>query len=880
MAEDDFNSADLEDQMAAMLGPQLDPLAGEGGGDEGRRMAAYWIDQIHNVKSDREHSRWFKRGEKIEKRYRDERNFEEDGQNAKVGGRKYNALWSNIQVLLPALYGRCPLPVAERKFKDQDPAGRSAAQMLERALRNEIEICGYHESMNQAVQDYLLPGRGTLWVRYEPEFGESVSVPPDDSMDLRDAQGQIDEDDNPEFIDMQVEEGELSQDEAQDDKLLETGSRIIRESTPVDYINWKDFFTFPIKARVWPEVVAVCKRVYMTRDQLVKRFGPEIGKSVPLLPDERFDGRRGNVPVTRDAEDKAHVYEIWCKTDTEVYWVAEGYEYLLDRQDDPLRLSGFFPVPRPLYANPTTGTLVPVPDYIQYQDQAIQIDELTGRIAMLAKACKVAGVYNAAARDIRRVFEESLENELIPVQDWAAFAKDGAGVAGNISFVPLKEVMGVLQELMLIKNKQIEEMDRLTGINDIMRGTSDARETLGGVRLKSNNTGTRLTYRQNEIARFAKDTLCIMAEIMCRHFSPRSLIETSGALYAEGLGPSSMPTLVDMQSMAPPPQQPPMLPAPAPPSGAVAGPPGVPPPSPGGPPLMGPPSMPMGAPGGQPPMGGWQMPTPIGGATPGMAGGLPPQLQQLQQQLDAIQRIVSAIQLLRNERLRGFRVDIEVDSTIYGDSAQEKKDRIEFLQMTTQYLQTAGAMAAEFPDIAPLLGKMLQFGVRGFKVGRDLEVAISEFVEASPELIAKMKAQKQQQQQNPAEAAKAQATIAAAQVDLENTKMKGAMDMQAHQAELERQDMEAKSEAFNAMLESERKRQDQMMLQMETYAKQMESNAQLLQTLLTLQQTRHDGQQQMQRQAVEKMQPMMPTHHQDKSGASNATSVQTKPPPQ
>ena len=264
--------------------------------------------------------------------------------------------------------------------------------------------------------------------------------------------------------------------------------------------------------------------------------------------------------------------EIWSLPDKAVYWVAEGYEYLCDRKDDPLQLENFFPCPRPLYANATTGTLIPVPDYIEYQDQAIQIDELTQRTAMLAKACKVAGVYNAAAKDIQRLLQESVENELIPVDDWAAFADKG-GVAGNISLLPLKEIIGVLNELMQIKEKTVQEMDRLTGITDIMRGTTDARETLGGQRLKTNSAGTRLTRRQNEVARFARDTLRIMADIMAQHFSPQSLIEVSGALYEEGLGDIDMPSLTSLQS----PQQ--IAPqATTPPTNAGPGPASMPPP--------------------------------------------------------------------------------------------------------------------------------------------------------------------------------------------------------------------------------------------------------------------------------------------------------------
>jgi hypothetical protein len=114
---------------------------------------------------------------------------------------------------------------------------------------------------------------------------------------------------------------------------------------------------------------------------------------------------------------------------------------------------------------------LPVADYIEYQDQATQIDELSQRIAMLTRACKVAGVYSSSAKGVQRLLNESVENELIPVDDWAAFAEKG-GIAGQISFLPLKEIIGVLNELMMLKGKQIEEMDRLTGINDLMRGTT------------------------------------------------------------------------------------------------------------------------------------------------------------------------------------------------------------------------------------------------------------------------------------------------------------------------------------------------------------------------------------------------------------------------
>src|SRR5262249_34597262 len=79
-----------------------------------RRMAMYWKREIEA--SDEENSRWHKRGETIIKRFRDERD-----RSTEEGQRRINALWAWYSILRPAIYGRCPNAVAERRFLDRDP---------------------------------------------------------------------------------------------------------------------------------------------------------------------------------------------------------------------------------------------------------------------------------------------------------------------------------------------------------------------------------------------------------------------------------------------------------------------------------------------------------------------------------------------------------------------------------------------------------------------------------------------------------------------------------------------------------------------------------------------------------------------------------------
>jgi hypothetical protein len=854
--------------MAVDLDPIADPEADQATRDRSGRLANYWKEAIDEYKDG--NRKFVKRANRIEQRYRDERTrVDEESQ------RRYNLLWSNTQVMFPAIYGKMPTPIAERRFKDKDPVGRQAAQMLERGLRNEVEVNGLHDSISRAVMDYLLPGKGVVWIRYEPEIEEGVSIPIEDEMDMRDTQGQIvpqgDEDDDKKDASPETEADDEDREDPStvesEEKLRNTGDRIERESAPVDYVPWGDFLTFPVRARLWSEVVAVGKRIHMSRDQMKRRFGDVVGKKIPLQGEGRTDRRQTETLVHEDDEDKkGEVYEIWNRTDEKVYWVADGYDFLCDMKDDPLKLEKFFPVPQPLFANATNTTLIPVPFYIQYQDQAIQVDELTQRISMLSKACKVAGLYDASNKNIQRLFDESVENELIPVDNWAAFAEKG-GVSGQMSFIPLKEIIGVINELAGIKEKVLAEADRLTGITDVMRGTTDARETMGGQRLKTNAGGTRISALQNEVARFCRDTVRLVAEVMSTHFSPQSLIEVSGALYEEGLGSPDMPPLSMFGpggapqsapgAAAPPPGMPGQPPAPQgalPPPGIANRPPGAPsvpmgtppqtgavPPQTGGAPPPGQNVVPFqrpGLPAVQQPQG--MQPPAQRPQVPGMPTP-PPLPPEAMAKMEGLKRIAAAIGLLRDEKLRGFRVDIEVDSTVFADAAQEKQDRIEFIESTTKYLQTALAMSAQVPEITPLLGKLLQFGVRGFRVGRDLESAIEDFCDEAEQMAKKRAAQMQQQQGQPnPEQVKAQAAMATAQSDLQQAKIKSQSDLQQTQvksqadsqqaqAEVQRQQVEAQAEAANSQAEMQRTMMDMKMRAMEQEIEKYKLQVQVMQ---------------------------------------------------
>lgn len=91
-----------------------------------------------------------------------------------------------------------------------------------------------------------------------------------------------------------------------------------------------------------------------------------------------------------------------------------------------------------------------------------------------------------------------------------------------------------------------------------------------------------------------------------------------------------------------------------------------------------------------------------------------------------VAEIEAAFKLLKDEKLRGFRVEIETDSTIQPDEDAEKQRRTEFVTAIGTLFQQAIPVVQQVPEMAPLIGEMLTFTVRGFRAGRTLEDQIEQ----------------------------------------------------------------------------------------------------------------------------------------------------------
>lgn len=439
---------------------------------------------------DREFAKWTKRVEKIVRRYRGD-----DLQTNNQRESRFNILWSNVQTMIPACFSRMPQPDVSRRYKDTDPVGRVAAMILERALEYELDAhSDFAQAMNECVKDRFLGSRGTAWIRYEPTFG-AVQV----TEDVTD----------------------------EDDEQLDPEEEILDEMSPVDYVHWRDFGHNV--CRTYEEVSTIWRKVYMGRPALIKRFGEEMGKLIPLDASPEDIKKSANASgADAVAQNQALIYEIWDKPSGKAIWLSKSLGKICDEVDDPLELKDFWPCPRPLYGSLTSETLVPIPDFVQYQDQANELDILSDRIDGLIKALKVRGVYDANTPELARLFTEGDNNTLIPVKNWASFSEKN-GLKGAIDIVEILPIAQALREAYGAFEHVKQQIYDLTGMMDIMRGASDPNETATAQNIKQSYGSLRLRHAQIKIAHFATEILRIKAQIMCKFYQPETLARIGAA---------------------------------------------------------------------------------------------------------------------------------------------------------------------------------------------------------------------------------------------------------------------------------------------------------------------------------------------------------------
>jgi hypothetical protein len=463
-----------------------------------------------------------------------------------------------------------------------------------------------------------------------------------------------------------IEREEAVEENVEDD--ADVAERLAEERLCVDYVHWGDFGHNV--CGVWRDVWLVWRCVYKTREEIKERFGEKVATAANY--DAKMPGMladRGASSPGEMADEYCRIYEIWDKRAKVVTWISEGMnDSAMDEGEPPIDFAAFFPCPRPAYSTHTSKSLIPRPDYVYYRDQAKEINDLTDKISnmmdwLVVKAF-VPGSPSRVADAIEEVIRSNDNREMfVQVDDMRAWT-EGGGAAKLIDWMPIDMIISAIQAAVAAREQLIQDVFQITGLSDILRGATDPNETLGAQELKSQTSSRRLRNTKDEISRMCRDVGRLCAEVVAQKFEPETIAALTGYSYeAEPLG-VAMPGI------------------------QVVG-------GNGGPPL---------------PQPGMPQQLPMQGAAPEGASPTKP-----------LTFGPAEMQLLRDDRLRSFRIDVETDSTGQADEAAEQQRATEFVTSVDGFINNSIPTLQAAPELAPLMGEMLGFIIRRFRAGRGLE---------------------------------------------------------------------------------------------------------------------------------------------------------------
>ena len=455
---------------------------------------------------------WRVRGQKVQQIYRGDLNAA--GVYSKNGAR-FNVLNSNVGILLPSLFSNPPTAEIKSRAALPNAEEDQVTEALQKTIEVFLDDSDHTEAFKASIKELLLPGRGTVRVRWDPIVESKPAVYPATGMPRLGPDGQQ-EMDHEKLLDQMYIEHVYWEDYTHEATAQWSGC---------GWVAYRHLFTEKEFMANFSQVKAVQNLIQAGNTESIFKWTDASANK--LKGSSRSENtNRGRNDGLQDVIKKALLWEFWDKSTREVIWICQDMNGSVLRIDpDPLGLRGFFPSPKPMLSITTTDSMIPTPEYMIYQDLAQEIDEISDRIAALTRRIKVRGAYDAS--------QDNLAN-ILKADDGEMIAINGYDISQDLSkhlyIIPINDLVSALQILYQSRDAAKQAMYEVTGISDIIRGQTRASETLGAQRIKSQFATLRIEDRKRMVEGFARDVIRIMAEIICEHFSAESIFYFSGVM--------------------------------------------------------------------------------------------------------------------------------------------------------------------------------------------------------------------------------------------------------------------------------------------------------------------------------------------------------------
>ena len=413
-----------------------------------------WIAKL--TKAEEQWADYHRLVEEIRKYYKNENNKN-----------KQNVFWSSIETLKPFVYFKPPKPYVKRKNKKENAVQDVACQILEKALVANMESQDFDGVIKYARNDYLISGLGCVFEKIQPVVKDI---------------------------------GHLS---AQNDNAVKMPQEILETvNVETNYMDPKELIFDVQNVKVWEDVAWVAQKIEMTKGEVIEQFGAWV---------EPF------FVMTKEGQDEldcvTDIYRIWAKKERKVLYLSkEIKETFLRIDDDVLKLSGFYPFAKPVFATLANDGIIPVPDYVQIKCLLDELDGVNSRMKLIMQALKISGAYDGSFPELANILNKDVT--LVEISDFEKLREKG-GIGGVMEFAPIEQYVQTLEVLSERRKMLVQAVYEITGVSDIMRGNANPSETATAV-IKKTNFGTlRNQDRQNDFQRFVGDVLKIKAELIC-----------------------------------------------------------------------------------------------------------------------------------------------------------------------------------------------------------------------------------------------------------------------------------------------------------------------------------------------------------------------------
>ena len=404
----------------------------------------------------------------------------------------YNILYSNTEVLKPSLYSATPKPDVRGRFAENpvSPLTRLVERFLlifsDPANPGEESL---DEAMSDMVTSALVSGMGFIRLRHYPK----KNFP------------------------------------------------ICSESGHYKGLIWP-------AGRKWSKLPWISFRHELSREEFFSQFEIEgEDRNKLTLSESEEDADTSDAAPEKGKTSGVVVYEYWDKAAKEIIFLCRDWEGLeVQRSEDALKLAGFFPTPGPLLLTQKPGRILPTPLYEYYRNQAEELNRVTARLNKVLSAIKVRGAYNGLLGDdlARILSDDDMENKLVKAEEAGLLMQSG-GFEKQIWMLPLEQLITVATQLYAARLQIKQVIYELTGLSDIIRGSSVASETATAQNLKNKWGSIRLRDMQKSVAGYVRDLYRLAVDI-----GVEKIPEEQWKLITNATLPTSREKLIAQQQLA------------------------------------------------------------------------------------------------------------------------------------------------------------------------------------------------------------------------------------------------------------------------------------------------------------------------------------------